>query len=114
MEIGEFQKLIREIYYNKDRRRGVEGTFMWLAEEVGELAQQIRKGDQKELADEFGDVLAWLVSLASLTDIDLEQAIMKYASGCPKCRQMKCRCQSINPKSKPQVRGPAVAGNPKS
>ncbi len=92
MEIRKFQNLIRKIYYQKDSERGVEGTFMWFAEEVGELAREIRKRDRGELADEFGDVLAWLVSLASLLDIDLEEATRKYSSGCPKCGEMQCRC----------------------
>lgn len=100
MEIREFQDLIREIYYEKDSRRGAEGTFMWFTEEVGELARQIRKRDPKELLDEFGDVFAWLASLASLVGVDLEEAIGKYASGCPKCGEPKCQCKPTNPKSK--------------
>lgn len=99
MEIREFQDLIRKIYYQRDSKRGVDGTFRWLTEEVGELAQEIRKQDREGLADEFGDVLAWLVSLASLLGIDMEEAIEKYACGCPKCGQMKCRCASENGKS---------------
>ncbi len=33
-----FQQLIRDMYLKKDMARGVDGTFMWLMEEVGELA----------------------------------------------------------------------------
>ena len=34
--LAAFQRLIREMYFEKDLARGVDGTFMWLIEEVGE------------------------------------------------------------------------------
>ena len=36
--LASFQQLIRDMYLKKDIARGVDGTFMWLIEEVGELA----------------------------------------------------------------------------
>lgn len=96
MEIQDFQDLIREIYYRKDSNRGMYGTFVWFIEEVGELARAIRENDEEKLEEEFSDVFAWLASLASLCNIDLEKAIEKYCSGCPKCGAQPCNC----PKSK--------------
>ncbi len=93
MEIKEFQKLIGDIYYKKDSARGVEGTFRWLCEEVGELAKAIRKKDRKNLEEEFADVLAWTFSLANLLDINLDDAIKKYEKGCPKCGRIPCICE---------------------
>lgn len=92
MEIREFQQSIRDCYYRKDAARGRLGTFAWLVEEVGELSRDLRRGDREALAGEFADVFAWLASLASLCDIDLEEAAAKYARGCPKCSASPCRC----------------------
>jgi len=92
MTIREFQDLIERIYYDRDSSRGLASTFMWFIEEVGELAQALRSGDRKQLADEFSDVLAWLATTASIAGIDLEQATQKYAGGCPKCGQIPCTC----------------------
>ena len=93
MTISEFQDLIKQIYFAKDTRRGKDGTFRWFAEEVGELARALRKNVQKEKEEEFADVFAWLVSLASLTGVDLNKACEKYKNGCPKCGSVPCRCE---------------------
>ena len=42
MTLREFQQLIRDMYHDKDAARGVEGTFMWLTEEIGELATALQ------------------------------------------------------------------------
>lgn len=92
MTVTEFQKLIRDIYFDKDSRRGIEGTFRWLIEETGELARAIRRGEPDNLREEFADVFAWLASLASLEGVDLEAAARKYSTGCPKCHSTPCGC----------------------
>ena len=92
MRISEFQKQIENIYFEKDSRRGMEGTFMWFAEEVGELSRALRRGDGKNLAEEFADVFAWLSTLASISKVDLEKAAGKYALGCPRCAKIPCSC----------------------
>ncbi len=93
MELSAFQKKIEEIYFEKDSRRGREGTFCWFAEEVGELARALRKGDRENRREEFADVLAWLSTLASLAGVDLEAAALeRYGSGCPYCRKAPCVC----------------------
>ncbi|MCX8014629.1 MAG: nucleotide pyrophosphohydrolase [candidate division WOR-3 bacterium] len=101
MTIDEFQKLIEKIYFNKDTNRGIEGTFMWFTEEVGELSRAIRKvksGKRKaksELEEEFADCFAWLTTLASLSGINMEKAIGKYLKGCPKCHKTPCECKEM-------------------
>ena len=91
--LAELQQLIRDTYDAKDRRRGVEGTFMWFMEEVGELASALRGGSDEEKAAEFADVLAWLATLANLAEVELEAALRdKYGGGCPGCRQTPCVC----------------------
>jgi NTP pyrophosphatase (non-canonical NTP hydrolase) len=92
MRIREFQKHIESIYYTRDKARGEALTFRWFAEEVGELARALRKGDRANLTEEFADVAAWLVTLASLSGVDLEDAVGKYAHGCPRCGGTPCTC----------------------
>ena len=97
MTIAEFQNLIERIYFAKDSGRGRASTFMWLVEEVGELAEALRSGDRAALDREFADVLAWLATTASIAGVDLEQAARgKYAAGCPKCHQTPCSCPEPN------------------
>lgn len=94
VEIREFQQLIDKMYSDKDRQRGSAKTFLWLAEEVGELASAIAKHDRENLEQEFADVLAWLVTLANVEGIDLEVAIRKFTDGCPGCGELVCRCDA--------------------
>jgi NTP pyrophosphatase (non-canonical NTP hydrolase) len=93
LTLGQLQQLIRDVYGAKDGRRGVEGTFMWFMEEVGELSAALRSGSHKERTLEFADVLAWLATLANIAGVDLEAAIQaKYGGGCPGCGQTPCAC----------------------
>ncbi len=88
-----FQKLIEDIYLARDAARGVDGTLLWFVEEVGELVRAIRRKERKNLEEEFGDVYAWLVTLASMHQIDLEKVgRAKYARGCPRCHKAPCGC----------------------
>ncbi len=93
LSLAQLQKLIRELYGAKDSRRGVEGTFMWFMEEVGELSAALRGGTHEEQTLEFADVLAWLATLANIAGVDLSEAIQrKYGGGCPGCRLSPCVC----------------------
>jgi len=83
VEIASFQTLMEDLYGKADRERGVPSTVAWLAEEVGELAQAVRKGTKEQQLHEFGDVLAWLSSLANQMDIDLEEAAQRYVDNPP-------------------------------
>ncbi len=91
--LRDFQSLIKKMYYEKDAERGATATFLWLAEEVGELASAIRSGTKDELRGEFADVLAWLSTIANVLDIDLTEAVQaKYGTGCPGCGRFVCEC----------------------
>jgi NTP pyrophosphatase (non-canonical NTP hydrolase) len=91
--IREFQRRIEAIYGARDRARGVERTFVWFAEEVGELARAILRREPANLREEMADVLAWLSTLASMLGVDLSDASAKYGGGCPRCRATPCRCE---------------------
>jgi NTP pyrophosphatase (non-canonical NTP hydrolase) len=93
MTLDQLQALIRDQFGAKDSRRGLEGTFMWFMEEVGELSAALRGGDHDERVLEFADVLAWLATLANIAGVDLEEAMRrKYGAGCPTCRKTPCEC----------------------
>ncbi len=80
MDIRDFQQLINQRYGRRDRQRGTPATFMWLIEEVGELATALAGNDAANKEEEFADVLAWLCTLANINDVDLQKAIKKYTS----------------------------------
>ena len=93
LTLSGLQSLIATMYSSKDEARGIDGTFMWLIEEVGELASALREEDRQQQAAEFADVLAWLATIANVAGVDLERAVLdKYGSGCPGCGEMVCGC----------------------
>lgn len=93
MHIYEFQEMMRRIYFHRDSKRGINGTFDWLMDEVKELGESLKMNDKRALENEFADVLAWLASLANITDVDLEKcALLKYDGKCPKCKRSPCKC----------------------
>ena len=93
MRISEFQRRIEAIYFERDSARGLHGTHMWFCEEVGELTRALRRKQGEALEGEFADVFAWLSTLASMSQVDLEAAVRKkYGEGCPRCRSVPCAC----------------------
>lgn len=93
MHISEFQNLMKEIYFHRDSKRGVKGTYNWLVDEVKELGEALENGDKENIEEEFADVIAWLASLANVVGVDLEGATLKkYNYKCPKCGYKPCRC----------------------
>lgn len=93
MDIQAFQDLIQRTYHRRDKKRGLDKNFLWFTEEVGELAEAVRKRDRREISREAADVLAWLSTICSLSGVDLEKAALaKYGKGCPRCKEIPCSC----------------------
>jgi NTP pyrophosphatase (non-canonical NTP hydrolase) len=92
VELADLQQRIEATFGARDRARGVDGTFRWWVEEVGEVAKALRSGDPADLQHELGDALAWLVSVANVAGVDLERAAARFADGCPRCHQTPCTC----------------------
>ncbi|HNJ97034.1 MAG TPA: MazG nucleotide pyrophosphohydrolase domain-containing protein [Ilumatobacteraceae bacterium] len=92
MDLAQLQDVIERTFGERDRARGTAATVAWLAEEVGELAQAVRKGNRDQQVHEFGDVIAWVATLANQMGIDLTDAIQRYAQGCPRCGSLPCSC----------------------
>ena len=92
------QRHIKALYGAKDGARGIEGTFMWFMEEVGELSASLRGDARHPLAEEFADVLAWLATLANVAGVDLAEAVArKYGQACPGCGKAPCACVGEKP-----------------
>src|SRR5258708_35351763 len=86
--LASFQQLICDMYLKKDIARGVDGTFMWLIEEVGELAGALRSGTHEERLGGFADVLARVATVAHVVRVGLREALArKKGSGCPRFGQ---------------------------
>ena len=92
MDLVTFQELMARTYGDRDVARGKAATVAWLAEETGELARAVRKGNSDQQLHELGDVLAWLASLANQLGLSLDDAATRYANGCPRCGSVPCAC----------------------
>jgi NTP pyrophosphatase (non-canonical NTP hydrolase) len=92
VDLGRLQELMEATYGQRDRARGVPASVAWLAEEVGEFAKAARKGNRAEQLEELGDVLAWTASLANQLGLSMDEAVDRYADGCPKCGAVPCAC----------------------
>lgn len=92
MEIADLQAVIEATFGAKDRKRGLPSSVAWLTEEVGELAQAIRKGTRDEQLHELGDVIAWVTSIANQLGLSLDEALERYRTGCPRCGASPCTC----------------------
>jgi NTP pyrophosphatase (non-canonical NTP hydrolase) len=94
MDLAQLQDIIERTFGDRDRERGVPASVAWLAEEVGELAQAVRKGNRAQQVHEFADVLAWVATLANQVGVDLTDAVKRYEHGCPRCSKLPCACAS--------------------
>jgi len=81
MTIDAFQQHISERYEKVDRARGWPKTFAFLIEEVGELATALSGDNRENLEEEFADVIAWLCTLANITDVNLADVLAKKYLG---------------------------------
>ena len=96
MKISDFQDLLKELYLQNDLNRGVNSTFIWLIEEIGELATLLNSIDidKKKVSEEIADIIAWTISIANILEIDIEKALSdKYPNKCKKCSFSPCRCE---------------------
>jgi NTP pyrophosphatase (non-canonical NTP hydrolase) len=92
MDLAEVQRIIEATYGERDRARGVPSSVAWLCEEVGELAKAARKGSRAQQLEELADVVAWTASLANQLGLSMDEAMQRYADGCPKCSSVPCAC----------------------
>lgn len=93
MTLRELQELMMTYYGEKDKARGIDKTTLWLVSELGELAEAIRTQNTDNIQEEIADVLAWLLSLGNVLEIDVEKCFYrKYGDKCPRCGNKPCNC----------------------
>ena len=102
MQIDQFQRLMKDLYFKNDASRGIHRTAIWLTEELGELMKELKKDqvhmDKSAIREEMADVLAWVASLANLLEIDLDEAVqLKYPGVCARCGLNPCECNKNLP-----------------
>ncbi len=78
MDISALQEIVKQRYFKTDNERGIYHTALWFHEEVGELSSAIASGDKENAKEEFADVLMWLMTLANLMDVNMEEAVAAY------------------------------------
>lgn len=93
MELQAFQAHIEAVYGTRPGPQpGCPGHRGLVGRELGELAQAVRKGTLDQQHHELGDVLAWLASLANQLGLSFDEAVARYADGCPRCGAIPCGC----------------------
>lgn len=90
LSIKQLQSCIKKIDYKKDLK---DKYMLKLMEEVGELAEAVRKDNRitnqttikGTIEEELVDVLYYIVCLANINDIDLQESIyLKEQLNCEK------------------------------
>ncbi|MDK2877026.1 MAG: hypothetical protein PWQ22_1436 [Archaeoglobaceae archaeon] len=87
MELSELRNAIREKYYQIDSKSSSLFLLSVLFEEVGELAEAVRKREIESIREELCDVLFMVLSLSNYFGVDIEgRMIEKYILGNPSGR----------------------------
>uniref|UniRef100_A0A7J2TJS0 Nucleotide pyrophosphohydrolase n=1 Tax=Archaeoglobus fulgidus TaxID=2234 RepID=A0A7J2TJS0_ARCFL len=87
MELSKLREILKEKYYPLDSKSSPLFLLSVLFEEVGELAESVRKRDLKGIEEELADVLFMILSLANYFGVELEKKLIeKYVKGDPSKR----------------------------
>ncbi|ADC65701.1 MazG nucleotide pyrophosphohydrolase [Ferroglobus placidus DSM 10642] len=87
MELEEIRKKIAEKYLEIDKKSGELFLLAVLFEEVGELAEVVRKRDVEKIEEELCDVLFMILSLANYFGVNPEKRLVeKYIKDDPSSR----------------------------
>ena len=94
MKIEDAQEMMRQIYLERDRERGIRGTVLRTFQELAELSDAIMADSgESAISEEIADVFAWLCSVANLLEIDISKSFYaKYTDACSKCKKNPCVC----------------------
>jgi NTP pyrophosphatase (non-canonical NTP hydrolase) len=53
----------------------LDRAFLWLTEEVGELAHIVRKGMHERYKDGVGDIVMWCITIANMVGVSVADAL---------------------------------------
>lgn len=103
--ITEWCKHLETVYGVKNGAQGIFFALMRLGEELHGiehiLLNDSRQPDtsltelRRRLTEEFADVLAWIFSIASLLELELnlgEFVDIRYGDACSRCKKRPCQC----------------------
>ena len=84
MDLKKLRKIIKEKYYHIDLKSGSLFLLAVLFEEIGELAEAVRKEKIEDVEEELADVLFMILSLANYFNVEPEKRLFeKYIEGDP-------------------------------
>ncbi len=87
MDLKMLREAIKERYYHLDAKSGPLFLLAVLFEEVGELAESVRKKEVENIEEELADVLFMIISLSNLFGVSPERRLVeKYIRGDPSKR----------------------------
>jgi NTP pyrophosphatase (non-canonical NTP hydrolase) len=70
--LSDLQRAALELYGRLEPDR----ALVWTVEELGELAQAVRRNESRaRLEEELGQLTAWMLCLANILDVDLAAAV---------------------------------------
>ncbi len=100
--LGQHARNLYQLFNDRNCQYGVDYCLLRLfseAAEITEFEQGVAAAGmnahqiQLEYAKEIADVLAWVIAIAGILEIDIEVAVMSvYGRGCPVCSQKPCMC----------------------
>jgi len=76
MTIYDAQEKVRDFVRDQNWKVDDSTIFNHLVEEIGEVARELRKGNEDKLKEELADVLFLLLKLSNEKGISLEEAFM--------------------------------------
>ncbi len=76
MTINTAQEKVKEFVKNQNWNVDNSTIFNHLVEEIGEVARELRKGNEDKLKEELADVFFLLLKLSNEKNISLEEAFM--------------------------------------
>jgi NTP pyrophosphatase (non-canonical NTP hydrolase) len=87
MSVKDLRDEIKKRYYDLDRKSGELFLLAVLFEEVGELAEAVRKGVKDDVEEELADVLFMILSLANFFGVEPDIVLVeKYLQRNPSDR----------------------------
>lgn len=95
VSLGEWQKIFRDIYREKDKRDyALTDLLLHVQEEAAKIDEGIRKENRREIIDALPYFFCWLLSFCNMGGINLEEIVWtKYPAICPYCgRTENCMC----------------------
>lgn len=95
--IKDFQKVLADIYAERNKNRDPEYIYSYLARNSSYLSRSVLRDGSVESS--FIKTMSWLFSFANALDIDLEDAFLKkFPKVCPYCTATPCSCMQNHKK----------------